>query len=190
MNPEQHNNYFLENFETERLRFRKLSWDDFDEWMELFISDDVALFLGMDPKLSKKELTQFWFDKTMDRYEKQLGSMNVLIDKKSNRLIGQSGLLIQTIEGEDRLEVSYSILPEFWRKGYAFEAAHACLNYAFENEFSDNLISQVDPRNIGSEKVARKNGMILEKTILDKKNAPLNIFSIQRETWLNKKGNG
>jgi len=190
MNPEQHNNYFLKNFETERLRFRKLSWDDFDDWQALFISDDVALFLGMDPKLSKKELTQLWFDKTMDRYEKQLGSMNVLVDKQLNRMVGQCGLLIQTIEGVDRLEVGYSILPEFWRKGYAFEAANACLNYAFENEFSDNLISQIDPRNVGSEKVARKNGMTLEKTILDKNHESLNIFSISREEWIKSKGNG
>lgn len=190
MQPQEHNNYLLENFETERLRFRKLSWDDFDEWTELFISDDVALFLGMNPNLSKKELTQQWFDKTMNRYKNMLGSMNVLVDKKLNRLIGQCGLLIQTIEGEERLEVGYSILPEFWQKGYAFEAANACLNCAFENEFADNLISQIDPRNVGSEKVARKNGMTLEKTILDKHNAPLNIFSIDREMWLKTRSNG
>ena len=190
MQPHKHNNYLLEHFETDRLRFRKLSWDDFDEWMELFISDDVALFLGMDPKLSKKELTQHWFDKTMKRYENNRGSMNVLVDKELNRLVGQCGLLIQTIEGEDRLEVGYSILPEFWRKGYAFEAANACLNHAFEQHWVDGLISQIDPRNVGSEKVALKNGMTLEKTILDENDHPLNIFAIDRASWLKTRKNG
>ena len=190
MNPEKHNNYLLEGFETERLRFRKLSWHDFDPWQELFISDDVALFLGLDPKLSKKELTQKWFDKTFNRYENNLGSMNVLIDKQTNRLIGQSGLLIQEVEGEKRLEISYSILPEFWRKGFAFEAANACLNYAFEQDWANNLISQVDPQNIGSEKVALKNGMTLEKTVLEDDDSPLNIFSIRKEDWLKSNSNG
>ncbi len=184
MEPRNHNNYFLENFETERLYFRKLSWDDFDSWTKLFVSDDVALFLGLDPKLSTTELTQLWFDKTFNRYEKNLGSMNALIDKKSNRLIGQSGLLIQTIEDEQRLEVSYSILPEFWRQGFAFEAANACENYAFEKGWSDNLISVIEPSNIGSEKVAIKNGMSLEKTIIELHDAPFNVFSIQKEEWL------
>lgn len=187
MNPKDHNNYLLENFETQRLRFRKLSWDDFEEWQELFVSDDVATFLGMDPKLSKKELTQKWFDKTFGRYENYTGSMNALIHKETNRLVGQCGLLIQIIEGESRLEVGYSILPEFWRQGYAFEAANACLNYAFEKKWVDHLISQIDPQNIGSEKVALKNGMKLEKTVLDEKNAPLNIFSIRRNDWLKSK---
>ncbi len=190
MQPADHNNYLLEGFETKRLRFRKLSWDNFEEWQALFINDDVALFLGLDPKLSKKELTQLWFDKTFKRYEDNLGSMNVLINKETNRLIGQTGLLIQDIEGEPRLEISYSILPEFWKQGYAFESANACLHHAFEQEWSDNLISQVDPRNIGSEKVARKNGMKLERTILDENQHPLNIFCIQREEWLKTSGNG
>ena len=184
MKPTDHANYLLENFETERLRFRKLTWDDFDAWTKLFVSDDVAIFLGLDPKLSATELTQFWFDKTFNRYEKNLGSMNALVDKKTNRLIGQSGLLIQTIEDEQRLEVSYSILPEFWRQGFAFEAASACKKHAFENEWAENLISVIEPANIGSEKVALKNGMTLEKTIIELHDAPFNVFSIQREEWL------
>jgi ribosomal-protein-alanine N-acetyltransferase len=190
MRPEDHNNYHLENFETERLHFRKLSWDDFDEWQKLFISDDVALFLGLDPKLSEKELTQIWFDKTFNRYEKNLGSMNVLVHKETNHLIGQSGLLIQNIDGEQRLEISYSILPEFWKQGYAFESANACLHHAFEQNWSDNLISQVDPRNIGSEKVALKNGMNLERRTSDENGNPLNIFCIHREDWLKAKHHG
>lgn len=184
MNAALTDNYSLFGLETERLLFRKLTWDDFDAWTNLFGSKDVAVFLGLDPKLSKKELTQKWFDKTFNRYEKNLGSMNALIDKKSNRLIGQSGLLVQTIEDEQRLEVSYSILPEFWRQGFAFEAARACKNNAFEKGWSENLISVIEPTNIGSERVAVKNGMRLEKTVLELHNAPFNVFSIQKEEWM------
>ena len=190
MQPENHANYLLENFETERLRFRKLSHDDFDAWSKLFISDDVATFLGMDPKWSTLKQTQYWFDKTFHRYDNNLGSMNALIHKETNELVGQSGLIIQTVENERRLEVAYSILPQYWKQGYAFEAANACLNHAFEQEWVDNLISQIDPQNTGSEKVARKNGMTLEKQIIEKDGAPLNIFSIQRAEWLKEKRNG
>jgi RimJ/RimL family protein N-acetyltransferase len=104
--------------------------------------------------------------------------MNVLIDKKTDRLIGQCGLLIQTIENIERLEVGYSILPEFWNQGFASESATKCKNFAFENNFADSLISMIHINNLGSEKVALKNGMTFEKKI----NA-FNIFRIDRENW-------
>ena len=174
--------YLLEKEETERLYFRLLEKSDFDDWMNLFKGKDVALFLGLDPKLSERELCELWFDKAFNRYENDLGGMNVLIDKRTQKLIGQCGLLIQTIENEQRLEVGYSILPEYWNQGFASEAAQKCKNYAFENNLTDSLISMVHVDNIGSEKVALKNGMKLEKSI-DYKGFPVNIFKIDREDW-------
>lgn len=180
----QHKNYLLEGMETHRLRFRRVTWDDFDEWSKLFVSADTIRFLGLNPALSQRELTTVWFEKTFERYENGRGSMNALIDKESGRLVGQSGLLVQEVEGEKRLEVSYSILPEFWRKGYAFEAANACKNYAFEHEWADNLISIIDPDNFGSQHVALKNGMSIERFLPDYKGAPVNLFSMHRRNWL------
>lgn len=184
MNAKETNNFSLAGKTTQRISFVEVNTNHFEEWKKLFISDDVAKFLGLDPQLTPHELTTIWFDKTFDRRNNYLGTMNALIDKKNGKLIGQSGLLIQTIEDEQRLEVSYSILPEYWRQGFAYEAANACKNHAFKKEWSDNLISLVEPENIGSEKVALKNGMTLEKTIIELHNAPFNVFSIQKKNWL------
>ncbi|MBS1577911.1 MAG: GNAT family N-acetyltransferase, partial [Bacteroidetes bacterium] len=65
--------------------------------------------------------------------------MNALIEKESGRLIGHCGLLVQTVDNITELEIAYSLLPEFWNKGYATEAASKCRDYAFENDFSDSL---------------------------------------------------
>ncbi len=171
--------YLLTGQETERLKFRLLKPDDFDSWVDLFKENKVAGFLEMDPTLSPTDLCKAWFDKSFNRYQNDLGGMNVLIDKKTNRFVGQCGLLIQTIEEVKRLEVGYSILPKFWNQGYAFEAALKCKNYAFENNFTDSLISVVHIENIGSEKVALKNGMTFEKKLDDL----FNIFSIDKKDW-------
>ena len=170
--------YLLTGQETERLKFRLLKAEDFDTWVDLFKAYKIAEYLDLDPKLSESELCKFWFDKAFHRYENDLGGMNVLIDKTTNRLVGQCGLLLQTIENRERLEVGYSILPEFWKKGYAIEAATKCKNYTFENNFADSLISMVHIDNISSEKVALRNGMTLEKRIKS-----FNIFRIDKENW-------
>ena len=179
--------YLLNGQETKRLNFRLLQESDFNVWLKLFKKKNVAKFLGFDTKLSDKELCQLWFDKVFDRYENDLGGMNVLIDKKTNQLIGQCGLLIQTVENKKRLEVGYSILPEYWNLGYASEASQKCKNYAFENNFSDSLISIVHVDNISSEKVALKNGMKFEKKISNYKGMPVNIFGVEKELWIKSK---
>ena len=170
--------YLLAGQETERLKFRLLKPEDFDSWIHLFKANNVAEYLDLNPKLSESELCKLWFDKVFHRYENDLGGMNVLIDKKTNRLVGQCGLLIQTIENIKRLEIGYSILPEFWNQGFASESAAKCKNYAFENNFANSLISMIHIDNISSEKVALKNGMTFEKKLNS-----FNIFRIDKENW-------
>ncbi len=175
--------YLLEGEETERLKFRLLQKEDFDDWLPLFNVEKVAKFLAFDPSLSPVELCEAWFEKIFYRYENDLGGMNVLVDKVSNRMVGQCGLLIQTVEEQERMEIGYSVLPRFWGKGYASEASQKCRDYAFENNFRDSLISMIHIDNIGSEKVAMKNGMSLEKTLKNYKGCPANIFKIEKQEW-------
>jgi RimJ/RimL family protein N-acetyltransferase len=170
--------YLLTGQETDRLKFRLLEPEDFDVWVNLFHAENIAEHLEFDPKLSLTELCEIWFDKAFHRYKNSLGGLNVLVDKNTNRMVGQCGLLIQTIENVERMEIGYSILPEFWKQGYAIEAASKCKNYAFENDFADSLISMIHIKNIASEKVALRNGMSFEKRVRS-----FNIFSIDKQSW-------
>jgi len=170
--------YLLTGQETERLKFRLLESKDFDFWLDLFKAKNIAKYLDLDPKLSESELCKIWFDKVFHRYENDLGGMNVLIDKKTNLIVGQCALLVQTIENIERLEVGYSILPKFWNQGFASESAKKCKNYAFKNEFANSLISMIHVDNLSSEKVALKNRMTFEKKL-----DSFNIFRIDRGDW-------
>ncbi|MFT4753702.1 MAG: ribosomal-protein-alanine N-acetyltransferase [Salibacteraceae bacterium] len=170
----------LPNIETERLRFRLLSPDDFQAWLPLFAAKNVARFLGMDESLSQKELCQMWFDKVLNRYENDLGGLNVLVLKTTGELVGQCGLLIQDLEGQQRMEIGYSVLPKYWGRGYASEAAQKCKDKAFKGGFAEVLMSMVHVENIASEIVAKKNGMIWEKTVDQDTLNPMNIFSVKK----------
>jgi ribosomal-protein-alanine N-acetyltransferase len=159
-----------------------LSIDNFDAWMPLFALDKMAIFLDMDQNLTQRECCQQLFDKSFHRLKNNQGVMNAIIDKQTGKLIGQCGLLIQTIQNTQQLEIGYSILPAFWGRGYACEAAIKCRDYAFSNNLADSLISAVHQDNIASEKVAIKNGMTLEKKV-----GSFHIFSITKERWITAK---
>lgn len=84
--------------------------------LPLFRQEGVARFVGLGHLSTAEECCDAWFDRAFKRYEEQKGGLNVLIDKQTGKLVRQSGLLIQHVDGMDRLEVGYSILPEYWQK--------------------------------------------------------------------------
>ena len=57
--------------------------------------------------------------------------MNALTLKTTENLILLCGLLVQTVDGMQDLEIGYSVLPQYWHKGYATEAAKKCRESAF-----------------------------------------------------------
>jgi RimJ/RimL family protein N-acetyltransferase len=174
--------YLLKGQETARLKFRLLEREDFTTWLQLFEDRTATGFLGLADIGTPEAQCEKWFEITENRYKNDTGGLNVLIDKETNEFIGQCGLLIQEVDGVREMEIGYSILPKHWNKGYATEAAQKCRDYAFEHNFTDSLISIVHIDNIRSEKVARKNGMTLNKKTLFKE-MPVTIFRITKTEW-------
>ena len=177
--------YTLEGQETERLKFRLLNIEDFDVWIELFENIEVCRFLGVDKIETPNERCKLWFDMTFERYKNDLGGANVLLDKFTNKIVGQSGLIVREIDGKQEIEIAYSILPEYRQKGFASESTKKCKDFAFENNFSQSLISIINSENINSEKVAKNNGMSNDKSI-EYNGMLVNIYRIDINEWKNK----
>lgn len=174
--------YLLEGQETERFKFRLLEYSDYDTWIEFFRNSGAARFLGIHGLETPEDQCRKWFEIAFGRYRDELGGMNALIDKSSGEFIGQSGLLVQEVDGRSELEISYSIMPQFWNKGYATEAAVKCRNYAFEHDYAQSLISIIHVDNVQSQSVALKNGMSKSKQTIFKK-MPVHIYRIDKNDW-------
>ncbi|MBX2945799.1 MAG: GNAT family N-acetyltransferase [Cyclobacteriaceae bacterium] len=170
--------YLLENKQSERLFFRKIQSSDADQWFPFFTDPNNHLYWPEERGTPEEECSK-WFEKQAYRYENDLGGMNALIEKSSGLLVGYAGLLVQEVDGKQELEIAYSLLPTYWGRGYATEAAMKCKEYAFENDFAESLISIISLPNVPSQKVALKNGMTIEKQSLYK-NIPVYIFRIFR----------
>lgn len=161
--------YLLEGQETRRLLFRKINDSDFNDWLKFF-EDPITSIHWDEERETPRIACEKWYQKQRARYENDQGGMNALIEKSNGRLIGHSGHLMQTVDGISELEIAYSLLPEFWNKGYAIEAAQHCRDVAFRNNFANSLISIISLTNLPSQKVAFKNGMKIEKETLYKEN--------------------
>jgi [ribosomal protein S5]-alanine N-acetyltransferase len=168
--------YLLDGEETERLRFRMISETDYDAWL-VFHKDPATSVHWMSEKGTPEEECTRWYTKQKWRYENELGGMNAVIEKKSGLLIGHCGLLVQQVDSIKEMEIAYSLLPAFWHKGYASEAASKCRDIAFEKQYSDSLISIISTTNAPSEKVAIKMGMYKHAQTIYNGNQ-VNIFRI------------
>ena len=108
--------------------------------------------------------------------------MNALIEKQRGTLIGHCGLLVQTVDDILELEIGYSLLPAFWGRGYAHEAAKKCQDFAFNNKLAESLISIISKTNIPSQSVATRNGMTIEKSTNYNGNEVF-IYRISNRDW-------
>ncbi len=169
-------NYLLEGEESERLLYRKLVESDFDAWLA-FHEDPSSMQYWPAPYEEPDVACRTWFDKVFYRYENNLGGHNALIEKESAKLVGMCGLLIQTVDDIEELEIGYSLLPEFRKMGFASEAAIRCREYAAKNDLRDSIISIIHEDNVPSKKVALKNGMHLDKTTTFK-GIPVEIYRV------------
>lgn len=178
-------NYSLNSHQSQRLLFRDITIKDATDWLPFFEDPSTSRY-WVQPKVPAKQACDHWYERQLFRYNNGLGGHNALIEKVSNRFIGHCGLLVQTVDGIQELEIGYSLLPEFWNKGYATEAALACRDFAFENEFGkefgDSLISIISTSNLPSQSVAKKNSMDKTKRTIYSNNE-VDIWRINFEKW-------
>lgn len=174
--------YLLDGQSTDRLLFRKIDHVDFPEWLKFF-EDTRTSQHWIEEKVSPELSCKNWYQKQRWRYENDMGGMNALIEKATSKLIGHAGLLVQTVDELTELEIGYSLLPEFWGKGFASEAAQKCKDFAFQNNLSESLISIISLSNNPSQKVATKNGMKVDRKTIYKLNE-VYIYRIRYADWL------
>lgn len=157
--------YLLTNITSQRLLFRQLQQGDFDTLLE-FYKDPSSTEHWVSDVTDSLTNCKLMFQKTFDRYVNNKGGMYILTSKNSNEIVGLCGLLVQTVDDKEELEIGYSIMPAHRNRGFASEAAIKCKEFAFENELANSLISIIAVSNIASQTVAVKNNMQIDKTTL------------------------
>jgi RimJ/RimL family protein N-acetyltransferase len=142
--------------ETNRLLLREFSGNDYNDLCEILQDKDVMY--AYEHSFSNEEVKN-WYNKQMERYEKNGHGLWGAIHKETNEFLGQCGLTIQNINEKEYLEIGYLFKKKYWHKGYATEAALGCRNYAFKMLRAEKVYSIIRDNNIASQNVAKRVGM-------------------------------
>lgn len=171
----------MENYiiETEQLALRELTMNDFQTWHQILSDEETMQYYSRAFDMDK---TRSWIDWNLDNYSRYGFGLWAIILKETNQFIGDCGITMQNIHGDGNLfpEIGYHIDKQFWCKGYASQAAKACLRYAFENMDYNEIFCYQKWTNIPSRKVAEKMGMSLREEYADEKNIKTSVYSITR----------
>jgi RimJ/RimL family protein N-acetyltransferase len=82
-------------------------------------------------------------------------------EKDERRFIGYCGFGVAEFDGEMQPELGFRLLPHYWGRGMATEAAQACSLYAFSHLGFSRFLGFAHPMNRASHRVLDKIGMTL-----------------------------
>ncbi|WP_438352966.1 GNAT family N-acetyltransferase [Microbacterium sp. CJ88] len=145
---------------TPRLRLRELEENDLEALHEV-LSDPVSMHAyahGFD--LAE---TREWIRRQRERYAADGFGLWAMELTATGAVIGDCGLTRQRIEHDEVVEVGYHLAPAFQHRGFATEAAGACVDWAFAHLEVDEVYAKVRDTNIASMNVAIRLGMIVRR---------------------------
>ena len=164
---------------TPRLLLREMTEDDYPA-LHAILSDPETMKYY--PQPYDEAGTRRWIAWCRDSYEKHgFGLWAVTLN---GEFIGDCGISMQPIGGQWLPEIGYHIRKDHWRKGYASEAAAACIRVAFEHFGFPAVYSYMNADNEASWRTAMKNGMTQVDAYDDPHHGALRVLRITREEWL------
>ena len=146
-----------QQFETNRIILRPVNEDDAGFILKLLNTPKWLQFIG-DRKVNSLEDAKKYIADKMTPQLKRLGYGNYLvIRKQDNEKMGTCGLYDR--EGLEGIDIGFAFLPEYEKRGYAFESANKVKELAI-NKFAISKISAITTKeNIESQKLIEKLGL-------------------------------
>lgn len=164
--------------ETPRLVIREITHEDFEAWHAI-LSD--AETMAHYPAPFTEEKTRSWIEWSLRNYKEHGFGLWAVVLKETGEFIGDCGITLQKIDGEMLPEVGYHISKAHQRRGYASEAASACIRYAFEHFDFSAIYSYMKYTNVASYNTALKCGLSFVKEYPDAVNTFTRVYRIKRE---------
>lgn len=164
--------------ETERLVLREMNYEDYDAVYNFLADSDIMQHY---PYTFDEKRVKNWITRNIERYRTFGFGLWAVVLKESGEVIGDCGLTMQMINGVIRPEIGYHIAKAHQRKGYAKEAARACIDWTFDNTPFGEVYSYMKKANTASSATAKSNGMTLAEEFTDSEGEISAAYKITRE---------
>lgn len=152
----------MQILETSRLILREFDPDDADALARTLSDAETMRYY---PAPLDRPGVEAWISRNLRRYQEHGHGLWAMILKSSGELVGDCGLTVQDVDGQNEIEIGYHVRRALWQQGLATEAARACRDYGFTRLPVDRLISLIRRENLPSRRVAEKNGMTVWKEV-------------------------
>lgn len=143
---------------TERLGLREWTGADIDPCVAMNMDQEVMKYF---PAIMNEEETRAMLKRIHTRFSESGFGFYAVEKKSNNEFIGFTGFGIPAFESffTPCIEIGWRFKKEAWGRGYATEAANACLKYGFKTLLFDRIVSFTSVLNTNSERVMQKIGM-------------------------------
>jgi ribosomal-protein-alanine N-acetyltransferase len=142
---------------TDRLRLRPFRPEDEEALFRLWNDAQVRRYLFDDQPVPREAVQEQIALSEQDFRERGFGEFGLFLTERPEELIGFSGL--RRIDGGEDVEVLYGLLPGYWGRGLATEAAGAVLRFGFQRAGLEEIWGGADLPNAASIRCMERLGM-------------------------------
>lgn len=146
-------NYFIE---SKNIGFSIWKEGDLHLAESLWGNKDVTRYISANGEFSEKEIKEK-LDKEINNQKEYGIQYWPIFLKDTNEFIGCCGLRPYQLENQI-YEIGFHLIPKFWGKGLAMEAAQIVINYGFSVLKANDLFAGHNPNNQNSSKILNRLG--------------------------------
>ncbi|MFJ7921580.1 GNAT family N-acetyltransferase [Lysinibacillus fusiformis] len=167
--------------ETERLILRLQTTVDAPFILELVNDPSWIQFIG-DRGVKTAEEAALYIENGAIRMYEQFGFCLYVVEKTEDQTpIGICGFVKR--DNLEDVDIGFAFLPDYWGKGYAYEAASAVLAYGLETLGFNRIVAITTQDNHASAKLLERIGLQFEKVIqFSNDSEELRLFSLDDES--------
>jgi RimJ/RimL family protein N-acetyltransferase len=170
-------------FETERLVLRYLSVETDLEFVVRLLNEPSFLqYIGDKGVRTLDDAREYLLNGPIASYEKNGFGLYLVQLKNDGQPIGICGLVKRETLAD--VDIGFALVPEFWNKGYAAEAAGAVALYARDTLGIDRLVAITSPDNEASARVLNKLGLTFERLVDLGDGKPVKLFTPLHQTMI------
>ena len=149
--------------ETKRLILREINVEDAEFVLRLVNEPSFVSNIGDKGLKNLYDAERFILEGYWTNQERSGYGMFLVELKGGGDPIGSCGLLYRKVL--DVTDIGFAFLPEFWNRGFAYEAAEAIMKYGHSTLGVKKIVGLTSEDNLGSINLLKKLGMDFEKTV-------------------------